>query len=719
MPIETLSAKFIADLATNYNHLERVDLSHNCIKVIENLSPLTYLKSLDLSNNFISVLGNTGALLCLSELNVAHNLISTVDMSVQDAVNLSYVDARHNRLESLDNLAALSGLHQLQSLHLEGNPICSIRNYRQHVTRLLPQLQVLDGRPILVVERMPSTSLSPERPNITSRPNLSTSNPRAARFSTSPKREVIHHAPQSCEQYSADDREERQEDGNVLENINQDMVHPVNYDGNYSGIRFPTCEGSSLNHVRMKKIDAQRNSLKRQLELRDIQIASFEKLLKMQNLWSLQESEIDILQCWRKKVYELLVRLESQRINIEYSEQEFILTANTNKQQIASLRSQVDILGLTANRHAAENEILVSRKQLAEQNLAVEQNVCKALSNRILRRQERDIFLKSLICEVSQIFHPSRLGISASLDELDGFSQRIQFALSRISIVIGVFRKKAELRKVYNQLPHCRASTNSSLRIAGPRLHCMELEIHRLTQERSMLLQRISEFDRREQESVESTNAGITAQLLNAVAERDSAINTQRDLLEEKALLLKKNNQQTNIIETLKTEIDSMKQTCQSEQTHLINAHGESLTALYDDFKAAVESMSAIYLEKVNECKQLTELQLAGEAKLTILEDQLRKYEQNICSRPTLRCHTGALQMVVDKCLRNQAMQREKYLHYVELSEKIILAQSSKQIRHADAQTDTVECMAIEANGVSVPTSTRLERLASLATSLL
>ncbi|KPP60010.1 serine/threonine-protein kinase 11-interacting protein-like [Scleropages formosus] len=137
------------------NILKSLDLSHNKIQdCSEFLLPLAELEHLNLGYNFLQ----RAPLLGLSARNklltlvLRNNELETIN-GVEQLCNLQHLDLSYNLLVEHSQLAPLSLLHCLRTLHLEGNPLFFQRSHRiSTVGHLSPRaahvrLQ-LDGRPL-------------------------------------------------------------------------------------------------------------------------------------------------------------------------------------------------------------------------------------------------------------------------------------------------------------------------------------------------------------------------------------------------------------------------------------------------------------------------------------------------------------------------------------------------------------------------------------------
>ena len=113
--------------------LERLDLSHNIILRIENLSGCPHLDSINLGFNSIAsvarlfeVLGN------VRSLNLSNNRIQYT-AGLEKLLALEHLDLSANLISSTDEVRRLGILPCLQTLSLDGNPISTVAGYRDTV----------------------------------------------------------------------------------------------------------------------------------------------------------------------------------------------------------------------------------------------------------------------------------------------------------------------------------------------------------------------------------------------------------------------------------------------------------------------------------------------------------------------------------------------------------------------------------------------------------
>ncbi|EYC26153.1 hypothetical protein Y032_0011g1588 [Ancylostoma ceylanicum] len=114
--------------------VKKVNFSHNNILDIgPHLQHLTCLTELDLSSNGISSVQHWNELLGnLKKLILANNAIKDVS-GLSRLYSLEYLDLKNNAIENVASVHPLGGLPCLEVLHLRGNPVRKVVEYRTRV----------------------------------------------------------------------------------------------------------------------------------------------------------------------------------------------------------------------------------------------------------------------------------------------------------------------------------------------------------------------------------------------------------------------------------------------------------------------------------------------------------------------------------------------------------------------------------------------------------
>ncbi|XP_044765078.1 uncharacterized protein LOC123321500 [Coccinella septempunctata] len=117
-----ISQKFLTKIDDKQaNTIERLDLSNTSITSLDKrLKKLKNLKYLDVSNNELQNLQHLTNLQNLLTLTVSNNKLETVPVSVLPK-NIRDLDISYNSISDLPK--DISSLHNLKTLHLQGNPV--------------------------------------------------------------------------------------------------------------------------------------------------------------------------------------------------------------------------------------------------------------------------------------------------------------------------------------------------------------------------------------------------------------------------------------------------------------------------------------------------------------------------------------------------------------------------------------------------------------------
>jgi Leucine-rich repeat (LRR) protein len=142
--IKARSGEF--DLAS----IQRLSLENGSILRIENLQGLINLRELCLSGNKISVLSGLEALTNLRKLDISSNQLTKVD-GLGTLTQLESLMCQDNRVARVADLAPLAAIQSVRIFYLQesngsrSNPVCKTAMYFEDISKMLSQLQVLDG----------------------------------------------------------------------------------------------------------------------------------------------------------------------------------------------------------------------------------------------------------------------------------------------------------------------------------------------------------------------------------------------------------------------------------------------------------------------------------------------------------------------------------------------------------------------------------------------
>ena len=111
-------------------YLHTLNLSHNCIKKVENLDQLEELCNLNLSFN---------------EIKIQENIENLIEVQ-----NLSTIDLSSNNLDGDESIIDFfANFKDIRVIYLKNNPLIrKIANYRKEIIAGIKSLTYLDDRPV-------------------------------------------------------------------------------------------------------------------------------------------------------------------------------------------------------------------------------------------------------------------------------------------------------------------------------------------------------------------------------------------------------------------------------------------------------------------------------------------------------------------------------------------------------------------------------------------
>ncbi|XP_010267201.1 PREDICTED: uncharacterized protein LOC104604445 isoform X2 [Nelumbo nucifera] len=113
--------------------VETLDLSRNRFEKVDNLRKCTKLRHLDLGFNHLRTITSLSEVSCSIVKLVLRNNALTILRGIENLKSVEGLDLSYNIISNFTELEILANLPSLQSLWLEGNPICCARWYRPQV----------------------------------------------------------------------------------------------------------------------------------------------------------------------------------------------------------------------------------------------------------------------------------------------------------------------------------------------------------------------------------------------------------------------------------------------------------------------------------------------------------------------------------------------------------------------------------------------------------
>mmetsp|Transcript_3518 Transcript_3518/g.5748 ORF Transcript_3518/g.5748 Transcript_3518/m.5748 type:complete len:563 (-) Transcript_3518:122-1810(-) len=132
----------IANL-NNFDSLTTLRLDNNIIDKIANLNHLEQLTWLDLSFNNIREIEGLDNLSNLTDLSLYHNQVEQIQ-GLDGCPKLNILSLGHNNIQDQNQIDGLRKFQNLRCLCMEGNKVCQLDTYNQHVLAYLTNLKYLD-----------------------------------------------------------------------------------------------------------------------------------------------------------------------------------------------------------------------------------------------------------------------------------------------------------------------------------------------------------------------------------------------------------------------------------------------------------------------------------------------------------------------------------------------------------------------------------------------
>ncbi|XP_057767440.1 uncharacterized protein LOC130987783 [Salvia miltiorrhiza] len=134
--------------------VETLDLSRNKFTKVDNLRKCNKLKHVDLGFNNLRSIASLSEVRCQIVKLVLRNNALTSLHGIENLKSLQGLDVSYNIISNFSEIEVLAGIPSLQSLWLEGNPLCYARWFRAKVFSLFsyPYLLKLDEKKISAFE---------------------------------------------------------------------------------------------------------------------------------------------------------------------------------------------------------------------------------------------------------------------------------------------------------------------------------------------------------------------------------------------------------------------------------------------------------------------------------------------------------------------------------------------------------------------------------------
>ena len=131
----------IENLGVTQDQFDTIDLSNNCIEIVEDFPVLKRLRTLIMNNNLVK----------LAKQSVSESL-----------PNLESLILTNNRIASFKDISTFVQCKKLEHISLFLNPITTLPNYRAIMVKLFPNLKYLDFQKVSKQDRDDATNVLTE-----------------------------------------------------------------------------------------------------------------------------------------------------------------------------------------------------------------------------------------------------------------------------------------------------------------------------------------------------------------------------------------------------------------------------------------------------------------------------------------------------------------------------------------------------------------------------
>ncbi|CAM8955669.1 unnamed protein product [Rhodiola kirilowii] len=145
------AVRFVYRAFDNYHVFEKsVVLSKNPVRDVgKSLEKMKSLTKLSLSHCQLQSLGSSlKSCSELKELRLAHNELTALPSELAHNARIHTLDLGNNSIINWSDLKVLNSLTNLRNLNLHGNPIADKDKFVNKVKRLIPNLQILNSKPL-------------------------------------------------------------------------------------------------------------------------------------------------------------------------------------------------------------------------------------------------------------------------------------------------------------------------------------------------------------------------------------------------------------------------------------------------------------------------------------------------------------------------------------------------------------------------------------------
>ncbi|XP_069491287.1 coiled-coil alpha-helical rod protein 1 isoform X2 [Ambystoma mexicanum] len=366
----------------------------------------------------------------------------------------------------------------------------------------------------------------------------------------------------------------------------------------------------------LQHLENERTGLRTTAELLNVRLSALSDILSIQEIELGKKAQNDALEveapgaatlltCWRKKVFALMVQLQSQEINHEND-------ARQNRSKISQMENE---LGESGQKQAvllhslqdktAQLDLEKASHKAVQEELARTRAGASHIQHRAERAEEALQHLQDVVGSFHAVFLAQECGLKSALTRFGSLGQRITFAAKRVDTIQGmVARKMAVLGlTLEEQSRESRAGRDSG----QTSYEELQEEVALLHRERDQLSSELKLSAQMITRKVSEAREKVDAEL----RDQQAMIGQLKEALEDRAeseqvlaqRLIQLQEQKEDMVQELQKRLSVAEAELQ-ESCRAVEENRERLAALQDEYQHALQ-------EKVSEAEARMLQQLA------------------------------------------------------------------------------------------------------------
>ncbi|XP_033116156.1 coiled-coil alpha-helical rod protein 1-like isoform X2 [Anneissia japonica] len=288
----------------------------------------------------------------------------------------------------------------------------------------------------------------------------------------------------------------------------------------------------------IKDLEKECSSLKTSLELTNLRLTS---AIEIQSLQELQLSKempddvtktVNLLTKWRESVFKLMVQRKSQDLTIKMSDAHHKQQVYDFQVMVQSLNNEIEILNHKMSDVQAQLQIQLNRNKDLEEEVVSVQKVAAILDQRLEESVQACLQIKDTVSKHISVASNVEESVLTAHKKLFCYENRISFAVSRIEILKGLFKRKDAIWK--QKLSGTASSGVREDVIDHSITNCdlgLKEELRQTIEERDLLAAHLKEDA---QLAVQQMHATTIANK-NSIQEKEGIIEELKDLLAAKS----------------------------------------------------------------------------------------------------------------------------------------------------------------------------------------